>query len=311
MTQSLPNHVYMLAGQNGGLMTNNASFKFTFPTIVDLLDQANVSWAYYAGEHSMTNGWNPLPSSVTYTKAHPNMAGLHETSDFQYDVSKPNFPSVAWLMPPSDEQSEHPPYNVTAGQLNVVGYINDIMRSPSWPSSVIILTWDDYGGWYDHAVPAQLDQYGLGFRVPTLIISPYARQGFIDHTLSEHSSTIKLIETVFHLPSLGTRDVASSNLLEALNFQQQPRHALVLPGAFIPNRYPLEYPNGTQLGPLPAGMPGQVYVYDPWPDIEHTTALLVGVSALVFFLAAISIMAKPREAPGQTGGPPPSPPSIP
>ena len=77
------------------------------------------------------------------------------------------------------------------------------MKSPYWSSSAIILTWDDYGGWYDHAAPPQVDQYGFGFRVPALIISPFAKQGFVDHTLSEHASTLKLIETRLPPPVAG------------------------------------------------------------------------------------------------------------
>ncbi len=300
LAPSLPNHVYLLAGQSGGLMTNNSTFPFTFPTIVDSLDAAHVSWAYYAGSHSMTNGWNPLPSSKTYTKAHPDYAGLKETSDFQYDVAKPNFPSVAWIMPQTDEISEHPPYNITAGQIQTVNEINDIMRSQYWSSSAIILTWDDYGGWYDHVAPPKLDQYGLGFRVPALIISPYAKHGFVDNTLSEHSSTLKFIETVFNLPSLGTRDAKASDLLEAFNFQQVPRHPLVLPGAFVPNRYPLQYPNGSLLGPPPQGQPGQVFAYNPWPDLESTGLLVMTVSAFVLFLAAVTLRTK------RTGEPAPA-----
>lgn len=285
LAPSLPNHIYMLAGQSGGLLKNNLTFKFNFPTIVDTLDAAHVSWRYYAGVHYITNDWNPLPSVRSFVKAHPNLDGLGETSEFQYDLLKPSFPSVAWVMPPADELSEHPPYNITKGELNLVNEINLVMKSQYWSSTAIIVTWDDYGGWYDHAPPPQLDKYGLGFRVPALIVSPYAKHGFVDHTLSEHASTLRFIETVFNLPSLGTRDAQASNLMEAFNFQQQPRHPMPLPGAFLPHHYPLKYLNGTTLGPLPSGQPGQVYVYNPWPDEEYTAALVIAVSAFVFLLA--------------------------
>jgi phospholipase C len=289
LTQSYPNHLYMLAGQAGGVMTNNYTFRYSFPTIVDNLDAAQVSWVYYAGSHVMTNGWNPLPASETYSKAHPSMNGLKESTDFQFDLSKPSFPSVAWIMPTTDQISEHPPYNITAGQLSVVDNINFIMKSQYWSSSAIILTWDDYGGWYDHVAPPQLDQYGLGFRVPTLIISPFAKHGFVDHTLSEHSSTLKFIETIFHVPSLGTRDAKASDLLEAFNFAQVPRHALVMPGAFVPNHYPLKFPNGTLLGPPPLGQPGQLVHNDPAADFESAGLLVLTVSALVLFLGGVGL----------------------
>ena len=299
---SLPNHIYMLAGQAGGLLINNSTFKLTFPTIVDNLDAAHVSWTYYAGGHSTTNGWNPLPSSPTYVKAHPGLTGLKETADFQYDLLKPNFPSVAWVMPPADDMSEHPPYNVTAGQLNIVNDVNLIMKSQYWSSSAIIITWDDYGGWYDHASPPQLDQYGLGFRVPTLIISPFAKHGFVDHTLSEHSSTLKFIETTFHVPALGTRDVNPKigDLTEAFTFEQVPRHALVMPGAFVPNHYPLKYPNGTLLGPPPLGQPGVLSGSNSVPDLEYAGLLLMTVTALVVFLGVVTTRKRAGEMPADS-----------
>jgi phospholipase C len=301
MTQSLPNHIYLLAGQSGGLMINNASFKFNFPTIVDKLDAANVSWAYYAGQHSTTNGWNPLPSSPSYMKNHPGLSNLKETNEFSFDLGRATFPSVAWIMPQTEELSEHPPYNITAGQLNVVSQINAIMKSPFWSSSAIILTWDDYGGWYDNAPPPQVDQYGPGFRVPALIISPYAKHGFVDSTLSEHASTLKFIETVFHLPSLGTRDAKASDLLDAFNFIQQARLPLVLPGAFKANQYPLQYTNGSLLGPPPQGQAGRILIGNSASDLEDAGLLIVTVSAFVSFLGAVTLTKRRGSESGESG----------
>ena len=285
MGPSLPNHIYLLAGESGGLTGNNDSYPFNFPTIVNELDAANVSWAYYAGFHGSTNGWNPLPSDIPFVKTHPNLQGLKETLDFPADVAKPGFPSVAWIMPESDPASEHPPYNVTTGEQDVVSEINDVMRSQYWSSSAIVLTWDDYGGWYDNASPPQVDQYGFGFRVPALIISPFAKPGFVDGTLSEFASTLKLIETVFHVPSLGTRDAKASDLLEAFDFGQSPRMPLVLPGPFIANHYPLEFPNGTLFEPSPAGPPGGLGSSPH--DLEYAALLVAGTSVLVVLMAAV------------------------
>ena len=304
MGPSLPNHIYLLAGQSGGITNNDVNITFSFPTIVDELDSAHVPWVYYAGSHSVTNGWNPLPSSTTYKKDHPGLTNLEETSDFPLDIQKPDFPSVAWLMPESDDTSEHPPYNVTSGELAVVSEINDIMKSQYWSSSAIILTWDDYGGWYDNAAPPQVDQYGFGFRVPALIISPFAKHGFVDDTLSEHASTLKLIETLFNLPSLGTRDARANNLLEAFNFEQVPRHPLVLPGPFVPDRYPLRYTNGSLLGPPPPGQPGTPLPPDTNYDLQYTGLLIVAVSAAVMVMAYAS-SARRRAAPPTQDSPPP------
>ncbi|MDA4116282.1 MAG: hypothetical protein OK442_06985, partial [Thaumarchaeota archaeon] len=188
MGPSLPNHMYLLSGASGGVTGNNDSAVVNIPVIVNELDAVNVSWVYYAGYYGTTNGWNPLPADEAYLKTHPHLQGLKDPVEFPSDISKPGFPSVAWIMPETDELSEHPPYNVTAGELSVVSEINDIMKSEYWSSSAIVLTWDDYGGWYDNASPPQVDQYGFGFRVPAMIISPFARHGFIDSTLSEFAS---------------------------------------------------------------------------------------------------------------------------
>lgn len=232
-----------------------------------------------AGDHTFVNGWNPLPADIPYLQTHPNLQGLKETYDFPLDIAKPGFPSVAWLMPETDQTSEHPPYNVTTGELSVVSEINDIMNSQYWSSSAIILTWDDYGGWYDNAAPPQVDQYGFGFRAPAMLISPYAKQGMIDHTLSEDASTLKLIETVFHVPSMGTRDAKASDLLEAFDFSQATRQPLVLPGHFLPNEFPLQYANGTVLGPLPKGVSGESLQYSP-PGLVVSGLAVAGAASV-------------------------------
>jgi phospholipase C len=299
MGPSLPNHVYLVSGESGGITNDNTNITYSFPTIVDELDAAHVSWAYYAGEHTFVNGWNPLPASTTYMKAHPQLQGIYETNTFPAAIAQPNFPSVAWIMPENEQTSEHPPYNITTGELSVVSEINDIMKSQYWSSSAIVLTWDDYGGWYDNASPPQVDQYGFGFRVPALIISPYAKQGFVDNTVTEFASTLKLIETLFNLPSLGTRDVKADNLLEAFSFSQTPRPPLVLPGAFVPNHYPLQYPNGTVLGPHVPGQPGKPLISST-SDLEYTGALMVGVLSLVVIAAAV-VQRRPGDAPPEPG----------
>jgi hypothetical protein len=105
---------------------------------------------------------------------------------------------------------------------------------------------------------------------------------------------MKFIETVFHVPSLGTRDAKASDLMEAFNFAQQPRHQLVMPGAFMPNHYPLKFPNGTLLGPAPLGEPGQLVHNDPGADYESAGLLILIVSAFVVFLTAVGLTKRRR-----------------
>src|SRR5207245_3623937 len=139
------------------------------------------------------------------------------------------------------------PNDIMKGEHVVVALVNNIMQSSYWDSTAIFITWDDWGGWYDHVPPPQVDKFGYGFRVPLLVISPYAKQGFIDHTLSEHTSILKFIETLFSLSPLTERDAKANDLTEAFDFSQPPRDPLILPGKYIQDHYPLELQQGTPL----------------------------------------------------------------
>jgi len=101
------------------------------------------------------------------------------------------------------------------------------MQGPDWPSTAIFLTWDDFGGFYDHVAPPSIDKFGLGPRVPLLIISPFARRGYISHTLYEFSSFLKFVETRFHLPALTDRDKLANDMLDAFDFGQKPLEPLI------------------------------------------------------------------------------------
>jgi phospholipase C len=102
------------------------------------------------------------------------------------------------------------------------------MQGPAWNSTVVFVTYDDFGGFYDHVPPPQVDQFGMGPRVPLLIISPFAKRGYISHTLYEHSSMLKFVETLYHLPSLTARDAAASAMLDSFDFNRPPQPPLFL-----------------------------------------------------------------------------------
>ncbi len=237
MGPSLPNHLYLVAGQAG--ITSNVYTTFNFHPIMDELDQAKISWKYYAGSYNTLSGWNPLPGFLSFQLNPSRMKNLGPPDAFASDVSSGKLASVVWLMPPNSEQSEHPPNDVSVGEHYVASLINTVMQSSYWNSTAIFLSWDDYGGWYDHVPPPQVDGYGYGMRVPCLIISPYARQGFVDHTLADHTSILSFIEARFGLKPLTTRDANANNLMEAFDFSQSPRPPLVLPGPYLPGVYPL------------------------------------------------------------------------
>jgi hypothetical protein len=133
---------------------------------------------------------------------------------------------VSWLV--TGAGSEHPPNTACLGENWTVTQLNAIMNGPDWNSTAIFITWDDFGGFYDHVPPPQVDGFGLGMRVPLLIISPYAKAGYISHTQYEFASILKFIETRFGLPPMATRDANANDMTDSFDFTQTPRAPLIL-----------------------------------------------------------------------------------
>jgi phospholipase C len=138
------------------------------------------------------------------------------------DIKNNNIAPVTWVIPPS-ETSDHPKY---ASVSNTITYVRSIMRAfaanPTlWSRTIIVLTWDDWGGFYDHVAPPRVDQFGLGIRVPAIVVSPYSVVG-INSTVMDYCSTLKLIEDRFNLPRLNSRDANAGDLLSTQNFSQHP-----------------------------------------------------------------------------------------
>ena len=234
---SLPNHIYLFAGQSGGVVDNIKNVTLDFPCIMDELENKELAWRYY-GVGDVFYSANPLPAFSSFKNNPLRFANCLPSDQFFSDISNHNLADVVWIR--NGSLSEHPDQNVTLGQNFVVSIVNSIMESPYWASTAILVTWDDYGGWYDHVAPPQVDPVGLGFRVPLLIISPYAKRGFVDNALNDHTSILKFIETTFSLEPLTSRDGQANNLLEAFDFNQTPREPLILPGRYVPDRYPLQ-----------------------------------------------------------------------
>jgi len=148
-------------------------------------------------------------------------------AQFIADAKSGDLPVVSWLLPPG-EYSEHPPGSMCEGENWTASVLNAVMQGPDWNSTAVFVTWDDFGGFYDHVAPPQVDQFGLGPRVPLLIISPYAKAGYVSHTVYEHTSVLKFIETRYGLKALTSRDAAANNMLDSFNFAQAPQAALLL-----------------------------------------------------------------------------------
>ena len=159
------------------------------------------------------------------------------------DAKANNLPNVSFVTPGEDSQSDHPPQPTQPAQNFVSSIVNAIMHSSEWNSTAIFVTWDDFGGWYDHVPPPQVDGIGLGPRVPLLVISPWAKPGYISSQQGEFASFDKFIEEVFSLPSLGARDslASTSDLMDYFNFSQTPDPKLI--EAKLPYSNVLSVPN--------------------------------------------------------------------
>lgn len=202
---------------------------FDFTTLADLLDGAGVSWKFYASPYGTVGYQGSTYSSIRHIRYGPDWSTKVVTqSQFTSDALAGNLPSVSWLTP-TGYTSEHPyAGSVCYGENWTVNMINAVMQGPEWSSTAILLAWDDFGGMYDHVPPPQVDQFGLGPRVPLLLISPYVNAGTVVHTQYELSSVLRFIEDVFSLPSLNNRDSSANSLTDAFNFSQTPLPPLVL-----------------------------------------------------------------------------------
>jgi phospholipase C len=221
---------------------------FEHATLTDLLDAANISWRYYAPsagsiwtapdaiQHMC--GPNAPPPNATacvgadWTGAAPKVVIGQTQSNAQVlrDIASGQLPQVTWVIP-DGQDSDHAALNDGCGPSWVTSIVNALGNSQYWPNTTIILAWDDWGGWYDHVPPPQLlsdcAQWGCGyvygFRVPLLVISPYAKPAYISHVNHDFGSILKFIETKFNLPSLGYADAhALDDLSDIFNLSQTP-----------------------------------------------------------------------------------------
>ncbi len=234
---------------------------YAWTDLTFLLHKQHISWGYFVfpgtqpdceddamtckalPQNAKTPGiWNPLPYFDTVAKD-GQLGNIEPIHDFYADARTGHLPAVSWV-DPAGAVSEHPPSRVSVGQDYVTGLVNTVMRGPDWRSTAIFLAWDDWGGFYDHVKPPTVDENGYGLRVPGLVISPYARKGYVDHQTLSFDAYVKFIEDDFlHGQRLDPKtdgrpdprpDVRENarilgNLVKDFDFNQAPRRPLVLP----------------------------------------------------------------------------------
>jgi phospholipase C len=197
---------------------------FDIKTLPDEMAARHVSWRYYRGDNDYVN---PL-RQIRHIWFGPLQRFIGRESEFIPDALAGRLPAVSWLTPPL-QLSDHPPGSVCEGENWSVRAIDAVMRSPEWKSTAIVLVWDDFGGFYDHVAPPHTDVYGLGPRVPAIVISPWARRGFVDSATLEFSSMLRMVERTHGLAALAPRDHVAGDMLEAFDFSGKPRPGVVVP----------------------------------------------------------------------------------
>jgi phospholipase C len=243
---SLPAHLYMLAAQSGGYIGTGQTYpvSFAFSEITQLLGSGKIDWRYYVNRGKTAGAadggvadvdsdettytyWNPLPAFPAVKNDPTQFSRLTDATQFYTDAENGKLPQVSWIIPNST-LSEHPPASVAAGMNYVTGLVNAVMNSAQWNSTAIFIAWDDWGGFYDHVDPPKVDQYGLGIRVPGLVISPYARQGYVDHKTYSFESWLRLAEERFGVIPMTARDNTANDMADAFDFTQQPRPPVLM-----------------------------------------------------------------------------------
>lgn len=195
---------------------------FNMSTLPDLLRKKGISWKYYAPSQFKSGYiWSALDairhirySSLWHTNVLP-------TEQFAKDARAGTLPAVSWVVT-SEQNSEHPPYSACVGENWTVRTLNAVMQSPDWKSTAVFLTWDDFGGFYDHVPPPHLDYISYGPRVPTIIISPYVRAHFVDHRRFDFTSILRYIEDKYGLGQLSTYDRRAASIGQVFDFRQDP-----------------------------------------------------------------------------------------
>ena len=239
---SFANHMYWASAQPGGEHAAANGYADVL-TIFDRLEASGVSWKFYVQNYdpgityrtlSQVSGnrasqviWVPLLNIGRFLDDPKLSSHIVDLNQYFVDLENGTLPEVAYIAPSG--ASEHPPGSIRSGQKFVKSLIQALMRSEAWDSSAFLLLYDDWGGWYDHVTPPQVDKNGYGMRVPAILVSAYAKRGHIDHTLLDFTSVLKFIEENWNVKPVAARDAQAKSFMSAFDFSTSPRAPVFIP----------------------------------------------------------------------------------
>jgi phospholipase C len=239
---SFANHIHWVAAQQGGSRVSPDGYP-DLVTIFDRLEERGISWKFYVQNYDPTINyrtahqvvgnrasqviWVPLLNIPRFLDDPKLSSHIVDLNEYYQDLENGTLPAVAYIVPSG--ASEHPPGSVRSGQKFVKAVIQALMRSSAWDSSAFLLVYDDWGGWYDHVPPPQIDEFGYGMRVPAILVGPYAKRGHIDSTVLDFTSILKFIEDNWNIEPLTERDAKANSLVSAFDFSMSPREPVFIP----------------------------------------------------------------------------------
>lgn len=211
-------------------------------TLMDRLKAKGLTWRYYVARLG-PGLWNG-PDAILHLRNSKDFSSevIAPSKTVLTDVAQGKLADVVWVTPTA-KASDHSGITDGTGPSWVASVVNAIGKSAYWKDTAIFLTWDDWGGWYDHVPPPQYNSYELGFRVPLVVVSPYAKAHFVSHAQHEFGSILKFAEETFGLASLGTTDVRSDDLADCFNFAQRPIRFVPIKTKFAARYFAMQTPS--------------------------------------------------------------------